>query len=152
MTPTLRPEPQRPSRAKRKSLVLAVAAVVAVLIGVGAFALLHGGGPSTGTVTGAIVLVSDPASAPQPKLASAEVDLSLSSTGGSTKTIHVGPSGRFQVSLAPGQWNVDDVVAAVGTHTSYGELCQVTVTPGHTSSVTVQIDVTNMNSSREQCY
>jgi hypothetical protein len=144
--PSTNPGTQGPSTRKRRWVVPSIAGVVVVLIGIGAFAIFSGGS-SSGTVIGVVQLISDSGHAP--RLSSAQVNFSIPNTGKTSKTVNVGPSGRYMTSLPSGQWSVD-VQAVYGGGNSIGNGCDITVTSGQTTRTSISLDVTNVNSS--QCY
>jgi hypothetical protein len=122
--------------------MLAAGAVIAVLIGVVVFALANGG-PSKGSVTGTVALTAEyPATSP--KLVAAQVVLTHKKT---SKTINVGPSGRFHVSLPPGNWEAVAQATWNNWSSSVGWGCEVVVTTGQISKLTIELDVTNINNS-----
>lgn len=127
-----------------------MAVVVAVLIGLGAFLLLKGGPPGNGIVTGTIELTNTGAIAP--KLLGGQVMVEFAKPGRietykTIRTLPVGASGHFKVSLPPGDYDFEGSgTYLVGGKTSQSSTgIEVTVHSGRTTYIPFRIDVNSFS-------
>lgn len=135
--------------ARKKTVIATVAAVVAVLIGLGAF-LLFNGGPGNGIVTGTIELTNPGAIAP--KLLAGQLMVEFAKPGRietykTIRTVSVGASGHFRVSLPPGDYDLEGsgtyLVGGQSEQSSTG--IEVTVRSGKTTYIPFQIPVSGLS-------
>jgi hypothetical protein len=140
--PSQDPEISTPPLHKRKWIVPTVAGVIAVLIGLGAFALTNGGTPANGTLRGKVELINPPGKAPN--LEGGTVMFSHVNTFKTKKTVTFGPSGSFSVSLPPGYWSADAEATYDHGAADVGSGCSARVASGKTSTVTIELNVTNV--------
>lgn len=145
---SLSSEYQSPTAHKKRLVLITVAALVALLIGMGGFFLFNGG-PSSGTLTGNIELTNPGATVP--KLISGHVDVEVIKPGRietfiSVRTIPVGSSGHFKVSLPPGQYYLEGsgIFHLSGQSQQASTGIEVTIQSGQTTYVPFQINVTGL--------
>lgn len=127
-------------------IVIALAAIAAVLIGLVTFFLVNGS-PRNGTVTGKIEL-TDPGKV-APKLVTGEVLVEIAVPGQvetyrTLRTISVGASGNFKVSLPPGDYffQGSGIFKVGGQSEQSSNEIEVVVRSGKNVYIPFQIDVT----------